>query len=151
MEANREIHKWPKCREPLTAVVPHQPIQLQRDSYTQGSGETVEQRGEKLQTPEDRDVCREVVPSAYDREITLDIIINGCLNKTWTMITPEANLTWMEDYHKTPPLGEELEAVNGYQEGENWTSPGIGPLWVIHSQVGSCKYRQGTLNEISGL
>ena len=55
----------------------------------------------------------------------------GCFNKTCT--TPGDMLKQMGTSHGVPPQDEDLQAINDYQERDNYSSPGITPstTWLV--------------------
>lgn len=98
----KSTNGW-QCREQLTVVILHQLIHLQYHSHTKGIRETVEEGGRKIIEVRRRGHLLWDWALCLWREITLESTTNGRLNKTWTMTTPEAILTWMGKYYKTPP------------------------------------------------
>lgn len=112
-----------KCRAQLTVVVPTPTETFTVPFLHQRLGEIAEEGGRKTIEVRWQGCLLWDWAFCLWWEITLESTTNGCLNKTWIMTTPEAILTWVGKYYKTPPEVKSYRQFMGCWERENWSSP----------------------------
>lgn len=107
-----EIYDWPKCREQLTRS-PNQWIHLQCNSYTEGSGNIIEERNRKIVSVRGHYVCCEIM-FIYNRGAEPMKSQKYCpLNYTQITTTPVDKAAWMGKISQCLILKWEPKAANG--------------------------------------